>query len=45
MPVLGILDHDEAFGTLWYETGDDIRVFLPHTSKYVKILSNLVLVP
>ncbi|EJQ7926517.1 hypothetical protein ACQW7T_004331 [Pseudomonas aeruginosa] len=35
MPEYGFLDHNGNFGALWYETGDDIRVFLPHTSKKI----------
>ncbi|WNF48427.1 hypothetical protein RHP75_08445 [Pseudomonas sp. SG20056] len=38
MPEYGFLDHDGRFGALWYETGDYITVFLPHTSS--KILTS-----
>lgn len=35
MPEFGFLDHNGRFGALWYETGDDITVFLPHTSQKI----------
>lgn len=35
MPEYGFFDHNGRFGALWYETGDDITVFLPHTSKKI----------
>lgn len=35
MPEYGFLDHDGNFGALWYETGDDITIFLPHTPEKI----------
>ncbi|WP_185753096.1 hypothetical protein [Pseudomonas fluorescens] len=32
MNTYGFLDHDGKFGAIWYESGDDISVYLPHKS-------------
>lgn len=32
MNVYGFFDHEGRFGALWYETGEEISVYLPHKS-------------